>query len=328
MFATISGTETLTSTSTMKLLLLVVCIAHLAISADGAYSTNKNTGFSISSIRFDTGCMNYGCWKINVDYTLGALPTSSSSGYITNVLYVPRINGASQLNSNGQYLDSYTQVEQDSYIQSNFPCGGASGGFADACCLQTFHDQYRPALTFDTYVQNNVIAPNCSTVSNPLSNITTSPYLTGQLSGMSVSQVVSSGTSSITLEIDDRELRQYAGTVTGYMTDYTVKTFVGIATFTSTDTFNLMSAYATQHALTLQRIGTACCSFPCSSHPHRRIRPARHQRRDPEHVLGFCEPESRERRGCSWHLDPERSVPQSLVCASQHVLRQRRPHPS
>eukprot|EP00960_Hanusia_phi_P006929 197194-Hanusia_phi.AAC.1 len=104
--------------------------------------------------------MNYGCWKIEVDYTLGNPP---QGGYITNVLYLPRIDGTSQLASSGVYQDSYTTTETTTFKQSSFPCAKRLDGYAAACCLQTFHEDYRPALTFDTYVQDNVIAPNCST---------------------------------------------------------------------------------------------------------------------------------------------------------------------
>eukprot|EP00960_Hanusia_phi_P015400 454228-Hanusia_phi.AAC.1 len=75
---------------------------------------------------------------------------------------------------------------------------------------------------------------------------------------MNVSQAVTSGSSSVTLEIDDRELRQYAGQVSGTLTDYQVKTFVGLATFMSADTFNNIPAYATQTAVNLARTGAPC----------------------------------------------------------------------
>eukprot|EP00960_Hanusia_phi_P018351 541461-Hanusia_phi.AAC.1 len=176
--------ETSNNTS-MRTFLLLVCISLFVLKAEGDYTRSKNTGFAISSIQFDIGCMNYGCWKIEVDYILGA---TTSGGYITNVLYLPRIDGTSQLTSSGVYQDSYTTTETTTFQPSSFPCGGASGGYAAACCLQTFHEDYRPTLTFDTYVQDNVIAPNCSTVSNPFNSTTLNQYFTGQFSGMNVSQ--------------------------------------------------------------------------------------------------------------------------------------------
>eukprot|EP00286_Rhodomonas_abbreviata_P019523 CAMPEP_0181303338 /NCGR_PEP_ID=MMETSP1101-20121128/8501_1 /TAXON_ID=46948 /ORGANISM="Rhodomonas abbreviata, Strain Caron Lab Isolate" /LENGTH=1216 /DNA_ID=CAMNT_0023408897 /DNA_START=61 /DNA_END=3711 /DNA_ORIENTATION=- len=198
----------------------------------------KPTGLIVDRVSFDTNCMDSGCWKIFITYTLGEDNL--------NVLYIPRAEGDDSLS----YDFDYGTVVEDTYEPATHPC--ASGAAVTACCIPDFLSLYRTTSWFEESIM--VSAGDCDRAwskedlwdgtiaeayyeDEPALHLL--DFVLGEFSGMPANTSLVYFTGMIdphinqytaVVALDEVGLRNYAGMLRGTAgVEHTVDTFIGMA---------------------------------------------------------------------------------------------------
>eukprot|EP00286_Rhodomonas_abbreviata_P021863 CAMPEP_0181305558 /NCGR_PEP_ID=MMETSP1101-20121128/9798_1 /TAXON_ID=46948 /ORGANISM="Rhodomonas abbreviata, Strain Caron Lab Isolate" /LENGTH=1946 /DNA_ID=CAMNT_0023411491 /DNA_START=290 /DNA_END=6130 /DNA_ORIENTATION=- len=223
------------------------------------------SGFEVQNVFFNPACGSVGCWTIDIFYTTGA--------DAMNVLYLPRVNNPT---GDAQEASFYSQWTSQ-YQASSFPCHTRSGDATQqstACCLLDFVAGYRVITSFDDFISTSELANDCAVsgdyTSAPESGDYTSvgvdytgnlfPDMTDSSTGDAGVRDKYATVHNLRIELDEMDLRKYAGTVSGTTgVETVIETFIGMANFKATDGV-ILDSFNSQTSITLERTDTFTAS--------------------------------------------------------------------
>jgi hypothetical protein len=245
------------------------------VQSTGAALGSSPSGIEVTDVFFNTSCAQSGCWQITADLTTGyynVVRAGVVRGF--NSLYIPRAVASDQLS----YDWTYTTTEYETFEPANFPCKVSDGSSTTvvnedtACCLTYgagVFAEYRVTGAFTTAVNTlTSTGANCNVDLGDLVTDDRTLWAEGQqFDGMTDSPGVYMVTANdeyvgrytITIQLDEVELRKNAGLLTGTVgVEHTVDTFLGWAHFKAVTqdsdvTNKILDSLATQTAIHLEK---------------------------------------------------------------------------
>lgn len=158
--------------------------------------------------------------------------------------------------------NNYDSDFEDTFFPQHFPCGTADYNPSNptskstSCCLLDFNSYYNMISSFDNWINPAIITPKC-TLSNgsTILNTANTTNINGNITEMPSSSIISLGIVDTVNNIyksriilDESDLIKQASIFTPYIIDgttpptylypmsYTIDTFIGLASFSSTGT--------------------------------------------------------------------------------------------